>query len=471
MIHPQLFGLIFMRLDKLIKALKKCIQFLSLKFQHARRKIAAIIEPQKQEPSIDWDFPIDTSLRCAKALRDQLSLDEQTYLFVAGQALSDSRQYILYTALDEAKKTALYLMRVREFLSGPTVSPREHRIARLLTTQVLEEERARERRLIEVLVSLVLFESTNEQLYYRHLLLLEDLEDHLSANYDFQEFYGGESANFDHSAEHAFNEIQTIEQEIDFERAWYLRYPKKLPELAKLRPGQILSSVRARVKKALPLMTDSEKFIIRYSYGAGYGSASESIHYSVNPQDYKLSQGDEMVGIKGLGLLNFCILERCHRILGRPDVPSMTQLSRILELSRPTEHVYSQTVRDINLGDFVLAYGDLGEVMEIAETEYGYRSYRVSYLAEKPIPEIQEDWFPAFWVQRFYTKSQAREEFQKMIDKGLLSNEIAERMNKLSDDELQPYIRDALVHTWKSGLRDWVKNKRKETKKSAKINK
>jgi len=36
------------------------------------------------------------------------------------------------------------------------------------------------------------------------------------------------------------------------------------------------------------------------------------------------------------------------------------------------------------VGDFVLAYGDLAEVTDIVESKYGYRSYKVLYLAVVP---------------------------------------------------------------------------------------
>jgi len=61
-------------------------------------------------------------------------------------------------------------MRLREFFEGPAVSPRTDRLSRLIITHIVEEEDARVRRLLEVLVALILFEGTNEQPYYRENL-------------------------------------------------------------------------------------------------------------------------------------------------------------------------------------------------------------------------------------------------------------------------------------------------------------
>lgn len=438
--------------------------YLAKSTRKIRKRIASAIEPKGLEPDPDWDFRITTALRCAKALREKLTLDESTFLFVSGFSLSDPRQYIIYTALDEVKKTALYLMRLQEVFLD-TVSPSENRIARLLTAQILEEARARERRLLEVLVSLILFESTNEKKYYRHLLLLEDLEEQLSANYDFKEFYGSKNANFEFRANQDLQQIKIIENDIDFSKAWYLKSRTKISDVERLKPGQILSSIRSRIIEALPIMTDAEKLIFGFSYGAGYGRASEFIHYTVNTHDYKLREGDDEAAAKALGVINYNILERCFRLMGKPDVDIMTQLSELIQNVNADQYVHLRTVRDIDIGDFVLAYGDLGEVFDISQTKYGYRSYKVKYLAEKPLPNIQEDWFPAFWVKKFYTQKQARENLLKMVDEGILPREMGEKMNKLSNDKLQPHIRDSLIQVWESGLRDWVKNQQENKAK------
>src|SRR5205085_482080 len=115
-----------------------------------------VIAPTEPKPDDLWDIPISLSLRAAKDLRDLLPMDEHSYIFGHGPAFSDGRAYVLYTALDEAKKTALYLMRIREFFDAP-IDPRKDRLSRLVFAQVIEEQQARERRLLEVLVTLILF--------------------------------------------------------------------------------------------------------------------------------------------------------------------------------------------------------------------------------------------------------------------------------------------------------------------------
>jgi hypothetical protein len=106
---------------------------------------------------------------------------------------------VIYTALDEVKKTSMQLVRLTESLDDQPLSPRSDRLDRLLVTQVIEEREARVRRLLEVLVMLILFEGTNEQPYYRHLLLLERLRGMLSEKDDIKEFFGISNTNLDDS--------------------------------------------------------------------------------------------------------------------------------------------------------------------------------------------------------------------------------------------------------------------------------
>jgi hypothetical protein len=421
-----------------------------------RRALANRIEPREAKPDPKWDIPIDLSLKGASALRTLLAVDEDSYLTVAGQSWGDPRAYVLYTALDEVKKTAMYLVRLRDLLQGPELVPSEDRITRLLVTHLAEEQHARIRRLLEVLVLLILFDDTNDQEYYRHLLLLEELDDMVSANADLKEFYGVRSANIDESIEHQVEWIRQVEPKIDISRCWYLAVRAPIGDPTSLRPGRTLSSIRSRVRAAMPAMTAGEKLLFGYSYGGMYGHASEAVHYSVNRRDFRLRPGEEISAVGSLGLLNFHVLDRCHRLLGMPEVPVATQLNDVLKRSHAGRLLHLATVRDISVGDFVLAYGDLAEVIEVEESRYAYRSYRVRYIAEKPKPTIQEDWFPARYVQCLYTKEQFLQGMERLVQVGKLPPDIAAKMGSLSPAELQPLLRESIATAWKLGLRDWV---------------
>jgi len=434
------FKAVAQRIDRVVRA--------------ARRAIAKAIEPK---PVPRWGAHIDLSLKGARALRDKLGVDENSYLFVSGATWADCRANFLYTALDEVHKCAIYLLRLAEYLDGPDVSPHGDWISRLAFAQLIEEQSARERRLIELLVTLVLFDSTNEQDFYRDFLLLTDLDRLLSANSDLKEFHGAPSLNVEFSIEQDLLALRKIEETLDLSSAWYRKHGGPLPEREGLRPGGLLTSVRARVRKALPRMTDHERVLVGLSY-SGYGQASERVHYTPSPQDYRFRQGQEEGKAFGLGHLNLAILDRCHRILGRPDVPLLNRIAASLEQTEPTDFVRRATLRNCRVGDFVLAGGDLAEVLAIQETAYGYRSYQVRYLAERPIPEIPEDWFPARFIRLLYTKEEFHKHMKDTVTRGVLPEDLGRRIGQLNEVELQPLLRASLIKTWHAGLRDWARS-------------
>jgi len=424
-----------------------------------RRWLAKRIDPGPAIPP-EGEFFISQALKGAAVLRGRLGITEELYLTVAGQALADARAYVLYTALDEVVKAAMYLMRLHDFLQGDAVSPRAGALDRVLVSHLVEEQDARLRRLLEVLLVLILFSQTNEQAYYRHLLLLEYLEDLLAANSDQYEFYGSRSRNVDASITLQVDSIRQLEPKLHLAQCWYLERRKPLPALAQLRPGKIFSSVRARLKAALPHMLFREKLLFRFTYAAGYGTASEGVHYSASRQDFRLKEGDEGSQISGLQLVMLAILHRVHTLMGRPAIPELTRVLDVLDRTDPERLVHLGTVRDIKVADFVLAHGDLGEVIAVQTTLYGYRSYHVKYLVERPMPAIDSDWFPPIYVQRLYTLEQAKAGLTKLAEDGRVPKSILNGFDKAPTSDLQAALRESIVSAWNLGLRDWVRGRR-----------
>lgn len=408
-------------------------------------------------PDAEFDFFISEPLQCASALREHLGLDEESYLRVAGQSHADARAYVVYTALDEVQKTSMWLMRVREFVQGDPVKPSDGTIERLLHTHLREERDTRVRRLFEVLVTLALFGQTNDQAYYRHLLALELLDEELSAQNDTKEFWGAASNNLAASIASQIAYVRHCEADVTFDKCWYLIERKPLRGQGAPRPGRILSSMRARIMAALPLLRDREKLLFGFTYGASYGRTSESMHYSPDRRDYRLMDDDDVTGRGHLALLSLEILVRCQELLGNPRVPQISRLAEILAKTDGAKLSQKATTRPIGDGDFVLANGMLAEVREITTSRYGYQSFRVRFLAERHIPEVDEDWVPALHVQRLYTKSEFFSQIRAMADTGKLPKDLEERLRGLSDDKLQEILGASMTNVWHLGMREWIR--------------
>lgn len=424
--------------------------------------MADMDEEKKSERDPVWDLPIGEGLRCAAELRSHLSIDERKYLLFAGQVLDDCRSYVLYIALDEVKKASIHLMRLREVLDEKEADKQKHaegnRLARLVTTSILEEQQMRVRRLLELLVTLILFSTTNEQPYYRHLLLLEDLQQSLSENDDMQEFWGQRSANVDDHISRQIQWIKQIEASIDLSKCWYLPNRKPIQSPNKLRPRQILSSFRSRLKEALSLMTDAERITAGYTYDWVYGTSSEAIHYRSNRSDYHRPE-EPMLSVKRLGLLIDSVLDRCYHLQGKPDAPRFRRISESLAHSNSSAALRAATVGAGEVGDFVLVHGDMAQIVESKDSQYGYRIYKVHYIAEKPKPNIPDDWFPAPYIQVFYPKRRFDEKWASYVKSGNMPEDIRAVLEHLTEEELRVAMQESMKELWNVAIRNRI-NKR-----------
>jgi hypothetical protein len=343
-------------------------------------------------------------------------------------------------------------MRLAELIDCPPLSPRSDRLERLLVTQVTEEREARIRRLLEVLVTLILFEETNEQPYYRHYLLQERLRSLLFKKADIEEFFGISNANLVDSIEMEVKEIEEVEKQLDINKCWYLHNRKAFRGVKQLRGDRILSSMRRRIKTALPLMNSREKLIFGLSYNAGYGRTSTTIHYHADRSDYLLEDGAEREMIQGVGLMAISTLLRCYRLMGRPEAPIVAKLEHVSEQADPKSLLKSTAALDAEVGDFVLAHGDLAEIIKVLESKFGYKSYRVRYLAERPMSHILEDSFPSKHIKILYRRSQLVEKMRQVPEKYGVPTDISEKIDGLSWEDIQAILRESVIMGWKAGL-------------------
>jgi len=436
-------GLLVQRLSDILRPVRGCL--------------AKWFDPGP-EPDPEWEFFIGHPLQAAKELRERLAIDEGMYLHAHGQVVGDPRAYVLYTALDEVMKTSLWFIRMRELLQGEVSDPRAGVIERLLHTHLQEEQNARSRRLLEVLITLVNCSATNEQEYFRHLLALELLDSELASKKDLEEFWNCPSENLKSSIKRQLQLISEIEQKVDLAKCWYLRERKPISKQGKLRPGFVLEGARRRLLSAFPSMTNNERMLFGFSYAASYGHASESIHYSPDQMDWRMSVEDDLSGKAYLGMLCLAIIARCDQLIGKVDVDHVRKLISVFERSEENPIFELATRRPrIKAGDFVLAYGYLGEVLEIRESRYGYQSFRVKYIAERPLPDVAEDWFTAMRMQLFYTRQQFFDHMRTMIDQGKLPTDVLDGMKQLKNEELQKILAASLTDVWKLGLGAWVR--------------
>ncbi len=335
-------------------------------------------------------------------------------------------------------------------------------MARVILERSLDEQSFGTRKVIETLVDLACFSQTNDEPYYRHLLLLRELRERLSVQQDLSTFYGEESRNVEWSIGRIYAEIGELEtNEIDFSRVWYAAGPLSgIPR----QPGRILTSVRSRLQTALPLMHAHERLLVGLSYARAYGTISEDVHFRPQASMRDVSSDEIALGIDRVAIPALAGINRVQELLGRVPEGINQQVQKLFTRNTyPAELLRRRTGDRANVGDFVLASGDLCEVMEKRLGPFGYEIYRARYLAERPLPDVDEDWFLAEAIERFYTPKEFLRRMRDAVASKQAPEDAIERIGALPPEKRQEIIRESLVQTWEhAGLREWVRAQQRE---------
>jgi hypothetical protein len=69
------------------------------------------------------------------------------------------------------------------------------------------------------------------------------------------------------------------------------------------------------------------------------------------------------------------------------------------------------------------------------QSPFGYEVYRVAYLAERPLPGIDDDWMLAEHVVRFYTEETFLEKMRGAVAAGVVPPDALERIEAIADAE------------------------------------
>ncbi len=296
------------------------------------------------------------------------------------------------------------------------------------------ERVAWQRRLLEALVTLINFSTTNENAYYEHYLALQELDRQRYLASDERDFFDAES-------ELTKQNIAKLKQQTDEARAklpaevdcWYLKRNERYR----------LTSARAQYLRALTVARGKEKTGLGYTYHLSFGAASERLHFGVLD-----AQGGEMRADRAAsalcGLVAIGIVARAHELCAVEPVGINKVLVKRAKDNSPPAFLAPSA----QSGDFVLATGPhIAEVVEVRTTPFGYTRYRVKFLDAESGPGIDEDWLPALAVRLFMTRNE-------MIDgvKARFAEHPIPDFN-FTDSNILLSAREAVVEAWRMGLR------------------
>ncbi len=362
---------------------------------------------------------------------------------------TNARNFLLLKLLTEVQKTGLVFSRWIKSLET-NVSSNPNCVNDQIMETFIDEQSLWQRKLMEGLVLLINFSSTNELPFYYHFLLLQELDRYRNMLLEEKGFFSRGSALTQKTITLVTNQIQTVEREIgNLSKCWYLSEAKPISK-RKQRP--VTSSLRQQMKRALSIAAPREKTAIGYTYGQSYSETSGNIHLNVTRLDLTDLRRRFSFGFAQCGQLALRIIQRAHDLTG-VEPEDINKL--LMRQDRNRLSNMAPISKKLKKGDFVLANGPyLGEVIDVTTSAFGYESYLLKYLEETPLEGIDEDWVPSFEVQLFMKRSEmvrnVREALHKEPDKSKTPSQ------EFSEQEVYESTRDAVMKMWRIGIHKYV---------------
>ena len=236
--------------------------------------------------SLPGKFISKKCLRAAIALQKILGFEESDYLSISGFSHSDSRAFFIYGYLDEVIKVSLLADQWEGFLGNPDekILPTsddnlKNHIVRVVEESMIDQQALWQRKLIEILCDLILFQSTNTQDHFRLFLLCRQLNSYLGLQQDFKEFFNCKNENAQSTIDYLSQRILQVGESLRLEEMWFLRDNFRIETLRGA--GGIFKSQRQRYMAALKKANADQKIVLNVSYEQGYSGPSRSIHANV----------------------------------------------------------------------------------------------------------------------------------------------------------------------------------------------
>jgi hypothetical protein len=150
-----------------------------------------------------------------------------------------------------------------------------------------------------------------------------------------------------------------------------------------------------------------------------------------------------------ISLLAASCLNRCYQLLGiRSHSPKGgdSGLSTVLRRPSVTEVHNAFIPPHIAKGDFVVVSHSLYEVVASAKSKFGYKSYKLSYLAG-PHPHFEKDWHPAINIRKFADADELKQDMVKALG-------LPNRLSRREQVRLRNALRLSAIEYWNQILQE-----------------
>lgn len=306
----------------------------------------------------------------------------------------------------------------------------------MMLDALIDEQCLHQRKLFEGLCLIINFSQCNETIYYYHFCLLNELNSLKSRISEHKDFFGLTSEVYMEAKKNLLTKIQDVEDSIpDLSKCFYL----------KKNNNKELNSQRQMMLKALKFATEDEKRGLNFTYEILYGQTSKRVHFSVLEDNDKIDHNLNLnAGFYQCGLSSMWIIRRAHLLTGLKGEDINESIMRI---NPDKEKPYSPVIKHFEKGDFVATTtGFLGQIIDVKESDFGYKSYLVKYIAEIPAINILKNWYSSLEISLFLNEKQMSFEVKKLLDKTSKENNLD--LSKITESDINENLTKAIVYMW-----------------------
>lgn len=387
-----------------------------------------------------WDYAINIGMKVGHDLRQKLNIDEDNFRFRAPYSHINSRNVYIYRAIDEVQKAATCLIRWKEFISDENENNLkkdvEKQVMRITQQAVFDEQSLRCRKLIESLVDTILFLTTNEDIYFKDYFYFYDLIGCQNSQNDRNEFYDFINRNTENQIQWFEKKIFALETSgLDHNKRWYLKESCSLSSMKNI----FLASFRSKYKKISIDQGPEIITLLAKSYLHAYGE-SRDIHFSADETSHSFNDNALILKADKVAILLINLILKLQELSlfeidKKNDV--LSGIRKKVEDAIPYKELTSSQAK---IGDYVLAWGDLGQVIQERKSKYGYFCYHVRYIEKPPIEGIVDDWFASFEIRRLGSKKQLLRRVKSILSK-YSDHEIDDNtLEKINDKMFEQYL-------------------------------
>ncbi len=396
----------------------------------------------------------ELAIKGSARLRERLKIGEDSVSLIYGPNTSNPKKYYLNGVLNEVEKAGMAMMYTADFVIESKKKPEPeikdatgYRISNNAIQIKIDELTLSERKLTETLIDLVGFRRVNSADYYRHYVVLHELDTKKKVLNDMHEFSGIKNKNLSYQINELKQQADTLAAKLDPAKCWY----------AKTKSGNLtlnISPFRDRFKTVYPHMREYEKAVL-YTYGASFGRQSDLLHSGKPVDRRKLTVSNIGSHIGRIGILATHVLNAAKDLGHMHNVKGPLKI--IADVTKkndyPIQLFKQKTKPPISDGDFVVTvWGDLGQVIKVVKSKYGFKAFKVRFLDKLPLPGIPIDDFPAENLRLLYKRKQLIEQVRQEIEK------VAPNSNPSTRD-LNKSMVDTILYQWNNvGLKEFTLN-------------